>query len=141
MGFLYGQKLFEVRSNQTSRKSVHVFPILVMISNPNFLDYSPVLLEYCLIIPSISFWYQRMLDGPTVGDILLGINNPTRSHSSAPWKEPMAISKFSLIFSLVHNLLSQQTIVSHICTVSSISTMRILVNFLPNSIGFVRFFF
>ena len=77
-----------------------------MISNPFFLDFSTVLPEDCLIIPSPSSPYRPMLDGLTIGDILLRINDPTMSHTSAPWKEPVAISKLSVLFNFVQVLLS-----------------------------------
>ena len=79
MSFLYGQKLFDVMSNETSRKSVDVFSILMIILNPNFdislimifLIFSSVLPEDCLIISSPSSRYRPILDGPTIGYILI----------------------------------------------------------------------
>ena len=106
--------MFRDRSRETSRNSVLVLPISIVISKPiediffirDFLIFSSVVPEDCFIIARPSSLYKPIFDGPVIGDISLRMYKPIKSQTSAPWNEPIAISKLLLFVFLVQILLS-----------------------------------
>ena len=76
----------------------------------------------CSIIPRPSSLYRPMLPKPTMLVILFSKNRPTRSQISAPWKEPMAISKLESAFFLHQMLLLWHNTDWKECKIISVSS-------------------
>ena len=65
----------------------------VKFFNGFFFNLSLCVPLVCSIMPMSSSLYRSMFPKPTMLVILSSKKRPTRSQISAPWKEPMAISK------------------------------------------------
>ena len=140
--FRYGSYSFRSRSSMTSRKSVRAIPVSIVILNPidsktlwrDFLSRSSSDLVLQSTIAKPSSLYKPYHPFLRIFAISARINKPSRSHTSAPWKLPMATSNnSSLTFFFQISPAASASIVLHECMMMFSSSWLMLLNCLAKS--------
>lgn len=91
----------------------------------------------CSTIPRPSSLYRPMLPKPTMLVILSSKNRPTRSQISAPWKDPMAMSKLESAFFLHQMVLLWHSTDWQECKITSVSSSVNFVYLLANLMALI----